>query len=688
VEPPEDPAWGLGAFHLAAEIGLREPLLHLRDRQGGGPAFLKVCGDAPYALKLCLNGHEWAKRQLQRRRLRFTALDNGLLDCANPAAVQAVCERLTDGDIAAFFERWLAQVPLPLAREHRAAGFAYQLSIRQMEVSRPQVFDRPARGREFFEEILRDHLDLGRPSRLQLWFPRKITRATPGRFSTRGVTQGVIPSLHLEYQRCHLKQYFKEGRALRTETTFNDTHDFGVGRGLRNFGYLRTLGQHINTRLLETEQVAHDGGLAARRLGTTLDLVHRVLAQTRARILRGETHYPDKVRLVLDLARLALIDEARGHTFGQRELGIEALQQHRPAVRTGMRLGEAGGDRLRFGLESERDLRYTSVAIEFRVGVRNSVSTPLFSHTLERLGGCFISSFREFSRLGYSMLLQREDTVQNLHRIAFARALRDVPHDRQPVALPALHREKRAERCAAPVRGLGGRPHLARAQPAGPDRDLHGGLFPDHASATWRTGASDSFALYLCAGLLPWVAFADCVTRGASVFLEKATYLKKLPIPEQVFVARNAVAAPPSSPCRWPCSGLVTLVMGGRLTTAWLAVPPVLVLLQGFGFGLGLIFSTLNVFVRDTGHALTIALQIWMWMTPIVWVESVVPLWLGTLIPWNPAYPFIDALHRMIVAGTWPPLGQWPLMAAWVAGASGAGYLLLRRLRPEIRGAL
>jgi hypothetical protein len=80
------------------------------------------------------------------------------------------------------------------------------------------------------------------------------------------VTQGVIPSVHVEYKRCHIKQYFKEGRALRTETTFNDTQDFGVGRGLRNFGYLRTLGQHINTRLLETEQVAHDGGLASAEL--------------------------------------------------------------------------------------------------------------------------------------------------------------------------------------------------------------------------------------------------------------------------------------------------------------------------------------------------------------------------------------------------------------------------------------
>jgi lipopolysaccharide transport system permease protein len=203
-----------------------------------------------------------------------------------------------------------------------------------------------------------------------------------------------------------------------------------------------------------------------------------------------------------------------------------------------------------------------------------------------------------------------------------------------------------------------------------------------------RMGASDSFAVYLCAGLLPWAAFADCVTRGAGAFIENATYLKKLPIPEQVFVARNAVAASIFLGVSMALLALVTLLTGGRLTLAWLGVPAVLVLLQGFGFGLGLVFSTLNVFVRDIGHALTIALQLWMWMTPIVWVESVLPAHLQAWVPWNPAYAFIDALHRMIVGGGWPPLGAWPVMAAWALGASLAGYLLLRRLRPEIRDAL
>ena len=234
--------------------------LYVLDREWG-PAFLKVCGYAPYTMKCCLNGHEWAKRQLTRRRVRFTALDNGFLACADPVGLQEVCHRLSAADLQAFFDHWLPRLPLPLTAADRAAGFGYRLSLLQVEVSRTQVFDRPLRGREFFEEVLRDQLDLGRPSRMQLLFDRRITRATPGRFRTRVITDGVVPSLHVEYKRCHIKQYFKEGRALRTETTFNDTYDFGVKRGLSSFAYLRTLGQRINTRLLQAERVAHDCGL-------------------------------------------------------------------------------------------------------------------------------------------------------------------------------------------------------------------------------------------------------------------------------------------------------------------------------------------------------------------------------------------------------------------------------------------
>jgi hypothetical protein len=239
--------------------------IYLIDRHWG-PAFIKVCGYAPYAVKVCLNGHEWAKRQAQRQGIPFQALDNGFLECADPAALQAICDSLSADDIQTFFDRWVDCLPLPVTADDAAAGFSYRLSILQMEVSLTQVFDGPLRGREFFEEVIRDNLDLGRPDRIQLLVDRKVVATTPGRFSTRVITDGIRPSLHIEYKRCHIKQYFKEGRALRTETTFNDTYDFRIGRGLSNFAYLRTLGQRINTRLLHLERTAHDCGLSQAKL--------------------------------------------------------------------------------------------------------------------------------------------------------------------------------------------------------------------------------------------------------------------------------------------------------------------------------------------------------------------------------------------------------------------------------------
>lgn len=235
-----------------------------------GPGFLKVCGYAPYTMKLCLNGHEWAKRQLARQGLPFTALDNGFLRCADPARLQAICDRLDASDIDACLRRWLSRLPLPLTAADADAGFGYRLSILQMEVSRTQVFDRPRHGRELFEEVIRDNLSLGRPSEVQLLFQRRITRRTPGRFQTRVVTSGVLPSLHIDYKRCRVKQYFKEGRALRTETTINDAYDFGVGRWLANFAALQAIGRQLNTRLLEQERVAHDCGMARAELADLL----------------------------------------------------------------------------------------------------------------------------------------------------------------------------------------------------------------------------------------------------------------------------------------------------------------------------------------------------------------------------------------------------------------------------------
>ena len=121
-----------------------------------------------------------------------------------------------------------------------------------------QVLDRPRTGRGFFEEVMRENLDLGRPDQMQLIFNRRVTRQTPGRFRTRILTEGVVPSLHVDYKKSRIKQYHKDGQALRTETTINNTYDFKIGRVLRNLPALREIGFAANRRLLSVEYLSHD----------------------------------------------------------------------------------------------------------------------------------------------------------------------------------------------------------------------------------------------------------------------------------------------------------------------------------------------------------------------------------------------------------------------------------------------
>jgi hypothetical protein len=230
---------------------------YLLDRDFG-PLFIKFCSYFPYAAKLCLNGHEWLKRQLTQRGIAFEPLDNGIRSTEAPRRVQQIANTLTAEKIDAVFRKWLRRLPHPFMAAHRKAGYRYQLSILQAEFALTQVLDRPQTGRGFFEEVIRENLDVGRPDQVQLIFNRRVSRRTPGRFRTRVLTEGVVPSLHVQYKQSKVKQYHKESQALRTETTINNTYDFEIGRALDNLPALREIGFAANRRLLRVEHLSHD----------------------------------------------------------------------------------------------------------------------------------------------------------------------------------------------------------------------------------------------------------------------------------------------------------------------------------------------------------------------------------------------------------------------------------------------
>jgi hypothetical protein len=242
-----------------------------------GPFFIKFCSYFPYNAKLCLNGNHWAQRQATKAGIAFTPLDNAFATVADPGSLQAICDQLGPAQIDALLRKWLALLPHPFSSADRAAGYRYQLSVLQAEFSLTQTLDRPVSGRVFFEQVIRDNLDIGRPDQVSLVFDRRLhrrgPRPTPGTFRTRIITEGVTPSLHVYYKHTTIKQYHKEGRALRTETTINDTTDFGIGKRLTNLPALREIGFTANRRLLDVQRLGHDPITSAAALTAVTDPV-------------------------------------------------------------------------------------------------------------------------------------------------------------------------------------------------------------------------------------------------------------------------------------------------------------------------------------------------------------------------------------------------------------------------------
>jgi len=134
----------------------------------------------PYPGQALLNGHEWVKRQAAGAGIGFAELSNGFAACDDPPALQAICDRLGPGHLNVFTQRWLSLLPLPFGQTDRDAGYWWECSMRQIEISRTIVFDAPRHARGFFEALIADNLDLGRPGNVEIIFGRKIRSTTKG----------------------------------------------------------------------------------------------------------------------------------------------------------------------------------------------------------------------------------------------------------------------------------------------------------------------------------------------------------------------------------------------------------------------------------------------------------------------------------------------------------------------------
>ena len=185
-----------------------------------------------------------------------------------------------------------------------------------------------------------------------------------------------------------------------------------------------------------------------------------------------------------------------------------------------------------------------------------------------------------------------------------------------------------------------------------------------------------------------WLGFADALMRSLNALLDNATYLKKLPIPAHIFVAKAALSALLSMMLSLLLLPLLFAVVGQPLGAADFVVVPAAVLLIGFAFGLGLLLGTLNVFFRDVAHLTAVVLQLWMWCTPIVYTIEIVPERYRYLFWLNPVHPYILAIREAFLERDVAAPATWLAMAGWDAVALFLGLVVMARLRHEVRDVL
>lgn len=198
----------------------------------------------------------------------------------------------------------------------------------------------------------------------------------------------------------------------------------------------------------------------------------------------------------------------------------------------------------------------------------------------------------------------------------------------------------------------------------------------------------NSFTIYLCSGLLAWIGFSECITRGTNTIIENSTFLKKLPIPEEVFIAQGAFSSFLNVGISYTLFVIYILITVKKLSIHMIAVPAILIMFLLFGFGIALFLSVINVFFRDIYQVLNIFMMVWMWLTPIVYIKDILPVAMKKFLLYNPAYWYIEALHKLIVYNTWLTFNECFIIIILALIFPVLGFFVLSKLRREIRDLL
>lgn len=201
-------------------------------------------------------------------------------------------------------------------------------------------------------------------------------------------------------------------------------------------------------------------------------------------------------------------------------------------------------------------------------------------------------------------------------------------------------------------------------------------------------GSTYSYGIYLIAGVVPWTAFANTVSRSCTAFVDKKHLISKISISLPSFPFYIVLSETFSFIITMVLYMIFLLFIGIPLTWSVAWAPAVFAVQQIFAYALGLILATLTVFIRDLREIVGIVIQIWFWFTPIVYSANIVPAAFRPFLDLNPAYIFVGSFQNIFFHSAPPDFRGLILLTLLGHVLLLSGYLLFKKLERDVRDFL
>lgn len=193
-----------------------------------------------------------------------------------------------------------------------------------------------------------------------------------------------------------------------------------------------------------------------------------------------------------------------------------------------------------------------------------------------------------------------------------------------------------------------------------------------------------AYVIYLLSGLLGWTLFSEVITRCLTIYVDNASLLKKMVFPRICLPLIVTGSSLLNNMFLLAATLIIFFLVGNFPGWMWLWLPVLIIITLIFGLAIGLVLGVLNVFIRDVAQVMTVILQLWFWLTPVVYYISTLPQGIGGLMRFNPLYAICSSYQEVLLWGRAPHLRTLGAIVVVSLLLLAVGMTLFRRASPDM----